>query len=237
MNEGFCRFLELKIIKALFGEKHFDLHACIGLKALRESIKLFGEDHNYTKMRPELKGVDPDDAFSSVPYEKGMNFLIYLENLVGGDKIMNPLLKEYCSTFKYKAITAEQFKDFFLKYFSGKIDNEVLESIEWEKWWTTPGMPYKANKLDTSLLDACIKAAEKCYGGKVVEASEARKWDTSQTVVFLDKLEDIQMEVIDTAKKDNREQKEKEKFKALLSELDAKCAFSKSKNSEICFRW
>jgi len=105
MNEGFCRILELKIIKALFGDKYFDLYANIGLKALRGSISLFGEDHNYTKMRPELKDVDPDDAFSSVPYEKGLNFLIYLENLIGGEKVMNPLLKEYCSTFKEKSTT------------------------------------------------------------------------------------------------------------------------------------
>lgn len=34
----------------------------------------------------DLKGKDPDDAFSSVPYEKGFNFLFYLENLIGKDK-------------------------------------------------------------------------------------------------------------------------------------------------------
>ena len=33
---------------------------------------------------PNLKGVDPDDAFSSVPYEKGFALLYYLECLVGG---------------------------------------------------------------------------------------------------------------------------------------------------------
>ncbi len=33
---------------------------------------------------PDLKGIDPDDAFSSVPYEKGFALLYYLEQLVGG---------------------------------------------------------------------------------------------------------------------------------------------------------
>lgn len=32
----------------------------------------------------DLNGVHPDDAFSTVPYEKGSLFLRYLENLVGG---------------------------------------------------------------------------------------------------------------------------------------------------------
>lgn len=32
----------------------------------------------------DLKGVHPDDAFSTVPYEKGSLFLRFLEDSVGG---------------------------------------------------------------------------------------------------------------------------------------------------------
>jgi len=38
----------------------------------------------YTHLVPALKGVDPDDAFSIVPYEKGSNLLMYLEQKLGG---------------------------------------------------------------------------------------------------------------------------------------------------------
>lgn len=38
----------------------------------------------YTQLIPDLKGVDPDDAFSIVPYEKGFTLLFYLETLLGG---------------------------------------------------------------------------------------------------------------------------------------------------------
>lgn len=34
----------------------------------------------------DLKGKDPDDAFSSIPYEKGYTFLSFLEAQVGKDK-------------------------------------------------------------------------------------------------------------------------------------------------------
>lgn len=37
-----------------------------------------------TALVPDLTGVDPDDAFSSVPYEKGQALLWVLEELVGG---------------------------------------------------------------------------------------------------------------------------------------------------------
>jgi hypothetical protein len=33
-------------------------------------VKLFGDDHEFTKLIVDLNGKDPDDAFSSIPYEK-----------------------------------------------------------------------------------------------------------------------------------------------------------------------
>ena len=50
------------------------------------SIREFGEDHEFTKLVVDLKGKDPDDAFSTVPYEKGFTFLYYLEKQIGKDK-------------------------------------------------------------------------------------------------------------------------------------------------------
>ena len=48
-------------------------------------VKQFaGDKLSLTALCPNLKDVDPDDAFSSVPYEKGFNFLYFLETLVGG---------------------------------------------------------------------------------------------------------------------------------------------------------
>jgi leukotriene-A4 hydrolase len=33
---------------------------------------------------PNLEGIDPDDAFSAVPYEKGFSLLTYLTDIAGG---------------------------------------------------------------------------------------------------------------------------------------------------------
>jgi len=40
-------------------------------------------DPTFTKLVNDLKGTNPDDVFSVVPYEKGYTFLYYLETLVG----------------------------------------------------------------------------------------------------------------------------------------------------------
>ena len=68
------------------GEAHRDFSAIIGWKALSDSIHQFGEDHEFTKLIPDLSHKDPDDSFSSIPYEKGFTFLYTLEKLVGKER-------------------------------------------------------------------------------------------------------------------------------------------------------
>ena len=76
-----------------------------------------GEDNPLTALVVNLTGVDPDDAFSKVPYEKGSAFLWYLEDLVGGPPKFEPFLKEYYNTYKFKAIDSFEFKKFLLNYY------------------------------------------------------------------------------------------------------------------------
>lgn len=47
-------------------------------------VNTFGANNPLTNLVPDLKEVDPDDAFSSVPYEKGFALLYHLEELLGG---------------------------------------------------------------------------------------------------------------------------------------------------------
>ena len=65
----------------------FHFSAIQGWKALRESINQFGADHEFTKLVVNLEGKEPGDAFSSVPYEKGFNFLFFLDRTVGRGEV------------------------------------------------------------------------------------------------------------------------------------------------------
>lgn len=86
LNEGWTTYLERRIAAGIHGEEHRDFSAIIGWKALQDSVERYGKDHEFTKLIVDLKGKDPDDAFSSIPYEKGFVFLYYLEKLIGKDK-------------------------------------------------------------------------------------------------------------------------------------------------------
>lgn len=50
------------------------------------------------------EGEDPDDAFSTVPYEKGFNLLNYLENLVGEPLFME-FVKQYLQRYVFTVAT------------------------------------------------------------------------------------------------------------------------------------
>lgn len=51
----------------------------IGWKSMYDNLKLFESRPKYQRLVIEFeKGEDPDDAYSTIPYEKGANFLLYL---------------------------------------------------------------------------------------------------------------------------------------------------------------
>lgn len=95
LNEGWTTYIERRIQGVIHGEEMFHFSAIIGWKALRESVNEFGEKHEFTKLVVNLEGEDPDDAFSSVPYEKGFNFLYFLDQTVGREK-WNKFIPHVC---------------------------------------------------------------------------------------------------------------------------------------------
>lgn len=62
------------------GEKALQFASYLGYNELKETVAKIGPDHTFTALIPDLSGgIDPDDAFSKVPYEKGSYFLYYLQ--------------------------------------------------------------------------------------------------------------------------------------------------------------
>ena len=120
LNEGFTTFLQRKIEGRLHGELTRHLKHLIGWRSLEEKINVDLGPHNpLTSLVVNLTDVNPDDAFSRVPYEKGATFLWMLEELVGGPDMFEPFLKSYIQEFSYKSIKSDDFKSYFLEYFSG----------------------------------------------------------------------------------------------------------------------
>ncbi|KAH6652894.1 leukotriene A-4 hydrolase [Truncatella angustata] len=162
LNEGWTTYLERRIGAALHGAPQFDFSAIIGWKALEDTVKLLGADHEFTKLIISHKGVDPEDAFSTVPYEKGFHFLWYLDKLVGREHF-DKFIPHYFQTWARKSLDSFEFKQTFLDFFNsyGSVEiKEKIAQIPWEERFYTPGLPPKP-EFDTSYVDSCLALAEK----------------------------------------------------------------------------
>ena len=84
LNEGFTVFTEQKIQGRMFGEPYRHLSAILITRKLERTIKEMGENGPMTSLVTNLTGINPDEAYSIVPYAKGSIFLWYLEDTVGG---------------------------------------------------------------------------------------------------------------------------------------------------------
>lgn len=161
LNEGYTVFLERKILGRRKGEKMVDFAYIGGWKTLKDAIKKYPENSPLTKLVVDLKDTDPDDAFSSVPYEKGSCFLYYLERILGGPEVFEPFLKKYLENFKYKTVNTKEWRHFLEEYFQDKKD--ILKQVEWKAWLHEPGLP-PVNMIewyDTTLSRPCAELCDR----------------------------------------------------------------------------
>ena len=105
LNEGWTTWLERKIMAKISGDDRvIDFDAIGGWEDLKQSVDIMPE--NYTKLVPKLGDEDPDEAYSSVPYEKGFILLLTLEKRVGNEKFAD-FVKAYLNNFKFVTVTSE----------------------------------------------------------------------------------------------------------------------------------
>jgi len=185
-------YLERRIIAAVRGDAHFDFSAVIGWKHLEDAIEEFGKDHQFTQLCVNHKGIDPDDAFSAVPYEKGFHMVWYLERLVGRENF-DKFIPHYFGEYANKSLDSYEFKATFLEFFSAPeyaSFKDKLAEIDWEGRFYSQGLPPKP-EFDTSLIDACYELADK-WKSKDFSPSprDIEGWVANQTLVFLNQVHD-----------------------------------------------
>ncbi|ODQ67989.1 leukotriene A-4 hydrol [Nadsonia fulvescens var. elongata DSM 6958] len=202
LNEGWCVYLERRIIGAVHGELHRHLGAIIGWHDLEESIKSMPPTSRdaYSRLIVDLKdSSDPDDAFSTVPYEKGFNLLFYLENLLGGKPVFDPFIPYYFSKYRTKSLDSYEFKATLYEYFANVEGGEnfvaKLDSVDWDTWFYTPGMPPITPNFDSTLADNCFALADRWNAVDSTKtdisefvSADIEGWTSTQIGIFLDKL-------------------------------------------------
>ena len=134
LNEGFTTFMERKLGFLLYGEENYNLEGLVGQNELNAAINELGEDHEYTKLMPSIGSIDPDNAFSVVPYEKGSNMLITIERILG-EETFRTFLNSYLEKFQYGNVSIEGVKQILQK-----VDTDgKLVDFDWDSWLYSTG--------------------------------------------------------------------------------------------------
>ncbi|KAF1561683.1 UNVERIFIED_CONTAM: Aminopeptidase ltah-1.1, partial [Eudyptes robustus] len=223
LNEGFTVFVERKILGRLYGEnlRQFDCLCGWEDRLLPCINETFNPVHEYTKLIPRLVGVDPDDAFSTIPYEKGSAFLLYLEQLLGSNQRFEEFLRSYIKKYRRQSIVTNDWISFLKEFFADKKD--ALEAVDYAGWLNKPGVPPNKPKFDETLAEDCRKLAKKWAEAPI---EELRSLDPE---VFK-KMESIeQVKVLDSVETGYNLSHER------VALLEEKYKLSSSGNSEIRF--
>ncbi len=177
LNEGWTVWAERRILQALHGDEVAALGWALGQKALDDSLARFANEPQLTVLRTQLKGIDPDDAFSSIPYEKGARFIRALE-LAAGPEAFAAFLQEYMDVHRFRAITTEQFCQFVEAQLPG-----VLRKVEADVWLHLPGMPKNAPVFRSGKLDALTALGAAWSEGKRPDPASA--WSPTELLIYL----------------------------------------------------
>ncbi|KAL4466746.1 hypothetical protein ABPG74_010343 [Tetrahymena malaccensis] len=143
INEGLTVYLERQANLILGGEDNYLINSYVGNNTLMDDMNGYGLDSNYTSLHPFVKGTNPDDSFSNIPYEKGFQFVTYLETVVGRE-FLQGFLRSYLQKFKFQSIDHVTFREYFTEYLllnNPRKASKILSKIDWNAWINGVGLP------------------------------------------------------------------------------------------------
>ncbi|KAF8374764.1 hypothetical protein PRIPAC_81193, partial [Pristionchus pacificus] len=183
LNEGFTVYLERKIIEKVYGTARRYFDAREGWDSLPETLKQVIPEHS--KLRQNLGGVDPDDAFSSIPYEKGSSLLLWLEQEVLSEDETRAFLRDHVNLFSQKALDTETWLASMLARYPKMKDREAVVN----EWLYGEGMPPKQPKfVDESLIVECVAVVADLLSSATPSAARFAALDSSQKVFVMNAL-------------------------------------------------
>ena len=215
LNEGFTVYLERRIIEKVYGKQRADMEAVLGRRSLeREMADLKPQDQ---VLHIDLKGRDPDDAVTDIPYEKGALFLRHSEKSIGREKF-DAFLKGYFDHFAFQSITTADF----VKYLEAHLikgDAGLVKKLNVEEWLHKPGIPGSAPRVTAEALSRVEEQLKGWLDGKTPTRDlKTEAWSTQEWLHFLNQMP-AKLEV------------------KLMKELDDAFRLMRTGNSEVLFAW
>ncbi|HYA50303.1 MAG TPA: M1 family metallopeptidase, partial [Streptosporangiaceae bacterium] len=167
VNEGFTVFAEREITARMIGRDLTELQAAVGRADLEADLGYLAGQPGLTRLRLDLRGVDPDVASSYVALEKGYLFLRAIAESAGTGRFLG-FLRDFLSAFRFRSVTGEQVVAFARERLPGAVD--------YDEWLRGTGLPADAPAVASPLLDAVRAVGQAAPGPDVAAAWSADEW-------------------------------------------------------------
>jgi len=185
LNEGFTVYLERRIIEALYGKRREQMEDALGLQSLQRNLAELEPAEQHLAI--DLRGRDPDDGVTEVPYEKGKLFLQFLESRVGREAL-DGFLRAYFDHFAFQSIYTEQFLDYLRDNLLAKKPGAVKDA-EIRAWVYEPGLPGVAVLPSADVFAPIDRVRSAWVAGSLATADlPVREWSTHEWLHFLDNM-------------------------------------------------
>ena len=186
LNEGFTTYFTGRIMEAVYGESYQDMLDVKSEIVLREEVERMGPESADTRLKLNMDGRNPDEAFSSIPYQKGKFFLVTLENAVGRER-WDAFLKEYFARHAFGNMTTERF----LQYMDDNLimgDKELAEKIQIENWVYGKGIPSNFPELHSDEFEVVDDMVNYWKSGSSASEINTEEWTTHHWIYFFNTL-------------------------------------------------
>jgi aminopeptidase N len=182
LNEGFTVWADRRIQEALHGVDKAALDWAIAGNGLTLALERFGADSPLTRLRTDLAGLDPDDAYSLVPYEKGARFLALLERTVGRE-CWDLFVRDYIARFRFTSITTEDFLAFLEEKLPG-----AAAAVNAPRWLHEPGLPDNTPRFPCATIERIAGLASGWASGVRPWPEQAAAWSPAELLLYLQRL-------------------------------------------------
>lgn len=215
LNEGFTSYVENRIMEAVFGKKRATMEQALDAQGLNYEIAELAPGD--TQLYIDLKGRDPDDAFSGVPYTKGQLFLIYLEQKFGRERF-DAFVLEYFDSHAFQSLGTANF----VKYLKANLTHkypDIVSDKQVNEWIYEQGLPSYVPKPTSTAFGTIDQQISQWLTSKITLAQlPTVDWTLHEWLHFINNLPtDIKIE--------------------RMAALDQTFDLTHSKNAEIAHAW
>jgi aminopeptidase N len=214
LNEGFTTYIENRIQEAVYGREQALMEQVLDRRKLEKQLQ--ESEKRDQILHIDLKGREPDDGTTEVPYVKGALFVRLLEQTFGRDRF-DDYLKRYFEHFAFKSITTAAMLEYLQRELLDKQPTAGAQ-IPVREWVYEPGLPASAPKPESERLrKVSVYASDFATGPVRAKALPASNWSTQEWLEFLQVLPALQPDQ--------------------MAELDQAFHLTRTGNDEILDQW